>query len=99
MALRIQVKYYGRTAHIAGCPGEAIDMPDNSVLTDLLEELVARHGQPMEHLLLTDERELRAEAAILINGGNALYRQGLSTPLHKEDNAGIVVFVPALKGG
>jgi hypothetical protein len=53
----------------------------------------------MEHLLLTDERELRAEAALLINGRNALYRQGLATPLHKEDNAGIVVFVPALKGG
>ncbi len=99
MALRIQVKYYGMTARIAGCVGEAIDLPDNSVLTDLIEELVTRHGPRMQQHLLTNERELRAEAALLINGRNALSRQGLATPLHKEDSAGIVVLVPALTGG
>lgn len=99
MALRIEVKYYGRTAHIAGCTGEAIDLPDNGVVTDLINELVARHGPTMEHLLLTDEHKLRAEAALLINGRNALSQQGLATPLHQEDKASIVALVPALKGG
>jgi molybdopterin converting factor small subunit len=99
MVLRIQVKYYGRTARIAGCPGEAIDLPDDSVLTNLIEEMIVRHGPPMEQLLLTEGRELRAEAALLINGRNALYQRGLATPLHQEDKASIVALVPALKGG
>lgn len=99
MALRIQVKYYGRSAHIAGCPGEAIDLRDDSVLTDLVDEMVARHGSPMEQLLLTEERELRAETALLINGRNARSQRGLATPLHQEDKASIVALVPALKGG
>lgn len=99
MSLRIEVKYYGVTTRIAGCAAEAVDLPDNSVLTDLIAELVTRHGPPMEQHLLTGERELRAEAALLINGRNALSRQGLATPLHKDDSAGIVVLVPALTGG
>ena len=99
MTVRIQVNYYGFTAHVAGCAREAIDLPDDSVLTDLIDELVVRHGSPMERLLLTDDRKLRAESALLINGRNANYQQGFATPLHKEDKAGIVMLVPALKGG
>lgn len=99
MTLRIQVKYYGRTAHVAGRTEEAVDVPDNGAVGDLVDELIVRHGSPMEQLLLTDERKLRAEAALLINGRNALSQQGLATPLHQEDKACIVALVPALKGG
>jgi molybdopterin converting factor small subunit len=93
------VKYYGFIAHIAARAAEEIDLPENSKLMDLITELVTRYGPRMEQLLLTDTRELKAEAALLINGRNALYQQGIATPLHKEDNAGIVLLVPFLKGG
>jgi len=98
MALCIQVEYYGMIGRTAGCAGEAIELPENSVLTDLIQELVARYGLPMEKLLLTDGGELRAEMAILINGC-ALSPRELATPLQDEDNAVMVALVPALTGG
>lgn len=97
MATCIQVEYYGRIGRTAGCPGEAIDLPENSVLRDLIQALVARYGLPMEKLLLTDGGELRAETAILINGCALL--RGLATPLQDKDNAVMVALVPALTGG
>lgn len=98
MATCIQVEYYGRIGRTAGCAGEAIDLPENSVLRDLIQALVARYGLPMEKLLLTDGGELRAETAILINGC-ALSLRGLATPLQDKDNAVMVALVPALTGG
>lgn len=98
MAICIQVEYYGMIGRTAGRAGEAIELPANSVLTDLIQELVARYGPPMQHLLLTGGGELRAELAILINGC-APSPRGLATPLQDEDNAVMVALVPALTGG
>jgi molybdopterin converting factor small subunit len=98
MTICVQVEYYGRIGRAAGCAGDAIELPENSVLTELIQELVARYGLPMEKLLLTDGGELRAETAILINGC-ALSPRGLATALQDGDNAVMVALVPALTGG
>jgi molybdopterin converting factor small subunit len=97
--VRVEVKYYGSIGHIAGCRGEDVELPENGALSDLMQALTARHGDRMGQLLLTDAGELRAEAAILINGQHALSQKGLATPLRAEDKAAIVVLVPALTGG
>ena len=99
MAVRIQVQYYGLMKRTAGCAGETMELPDGSVLADLAEALVSRYGPPMEKLLLTRGGELRAEAAVLVNGRNAVTLQGLATPLREEDKAVIVLLAPALTGG
>jgi len=99
MALRIQVQYYGLLKRTAGCAGETIELPEGSVLADLVNALVSRHGPPMEKLLLTDEGQLRAEAAVFVNGRNALTLGGLATPVQQEGKAVIVVLAPALAGG
>jgi molybdopterin converting factor small subunit len=99
MAFRVQVLYYGWLKRAAGCAGETIELPEGSVLTDLVKALVSRHGPPMEKLLLTDGGELRAEAAVLVNGRNAVLLQGLATPVQQEDKTVIVVLAPALAGG
>lgn len=99
MALHIQVLYYGLLKRMAGCGGETIELPEGSVLADLVKALVSRHGPPMEKLLLTGGGELRAEAAVLVNGRNAVLKQGLATPLQEEDKAVIVALAPALAGG
>ena len=99
MALHLQVLYYGLLKRMAGCAEETIELPEGSVLADLVNLLVSRHGPPMEKLLLTGGGELRAEAAVLVNGRNAVLEQGLATPLQEEDEAVIVVLAPALAGG
>ena len=99
MALRVQVLYYGLLKRAAGCAGEPIELPEGSVLTDLVKALVSRHGPPMEKLLLRGGGELRAEAAVLVNGRNAVTLEGLATPLREEDKAVIVLLAPALSGG
>ena len=99
MAFRIQVAYYGLMKRTAGCAGETIELPEGSVLADLVKVLVSRHGPPMEKLLLAGGGELRAEAAVLVNGRNAVTLQGLATPLQEEDKAVIVLLAPALTGG
>jgi molybdopterin converting factor small subunit len=98
MAICVQVEYYGRIGRTAGCAGDAISLPENSVLSDLMQELIARYGPQMEQLLLTDNGELRAEIAVLINGC-AVSPRGLATPLQDGDNAIMVALVPALTGG
>jgi molybdopterin converting factor small subunit len=98
MAVRVDVKYYGSIGRTAGCSGESIELPENSVLSNLVQALAARHGERMEQILVRDG-ELRAEAAILINGRPALSQQGLATALKAEDKATIVVLVPMLTGG
>ncbi len=99
MALRTQIAYYGLMKRTAGCAEETIELPEGSVLADLVKALVSRHGPPMEKLLLTGGGELRAEAAVLVNGRNAATLQGLATPLQEEDKAVIVLLAPALTGG
>ena len=99
MSLQIQVLYYGLMKRTAGCAGETIELPGGGVLTDLVKALVSRHGPSMENLLLTGDGELRAEAAVLVNGRNAVTLQGLATPLQEEDEAAIVLLAPALTGG
>ena len=99
MALRIQVQYYGLMKRAAGCSNETFELPEDGVLADLVKALVSRHGPPMEPLLLTGGGELRAEAAVLVNGRNAVTLQGLATPLQGEDQAAIVLLAPALTGG
>ncbi len=99
MALRIQVQYYGLMKRSAGCAGETLELPEGSVLADLVKALVSRHGPPMEKLLVTGGGELRAEAGVLLNGRNAVMLQGLATPLEEADTAVIVLLAPALAGG
>ncbi len=97
--MRTHVQYFGQLKRAAGCSEETFELPEGSVLGDLVQALVSRHGPPVQTMLLTGDGALRAEAAVLINGRNAVTLRGIATPLRGEDKAAIVLLAPAITGG
>ncbi|MGE5578170.1 MAG: MoaD family protein [Syntrophothermus sp.] len=63
---------------------------------ELLVALAARYGEAFRRELLTPEGDLKAGIAILVNGRNVSFLQGLATPLDPRDK---VTIIPPIAGG
>lgn len=98
--MRVTVHYFGQIKRaVGGRSTEQVDLPQGSLLGDLVRELGARHGSALRGLLLTERGELRAEAGVQLNGRNAALLRGLATPLQEDDQAVIVLLAPPVMGG
>ncbi|AKX93467.1 MoaD family protein [Neomoorella thermoacetica] len=69
---------------------------DAATVRELLAALSSRYGETFRRQLLTADGQLKAGIAILINGRNINFLQGLDTPLNPRDKATII---PPAAGG
>ena len=98
--VEVKITFVGLLQRVAGCREEAVLVPEETTLSGLLRELVARHGRELEEHLL-ENGDLAALATVLINGRNALTQGGLLAKLSdgSESHVEIVVLGPPLMGG
>ena len=53
--IRVRVRYLAQLKQAAGTPGEAVELPAPCPVRDLLLLLAARHGEPLQKLLLAPD--------------------------------------------
>ena len=76
--------------------GEGRVEVDASTVGQLITTLVTRYGEGFSQELTTAEGNLRTGVAVLINGRNVDFLQGLNTPLNPGDR---VTIIPPVAGG
>lgn len=98
--VEVKVTFVGLIQRVVGRREEAVLLPQETTLADLLHELVARYGHELEERLL-ENGELAAHATVLINGHNALTLGGLTAKLTdgSQSHVEIVLLGPPLMGG
>ena len=98
--VEVKITFVGVLQRIVGCREEAVLVPEETTLGDLLRELIRRHGRELEEHLL-ENGDLAALATVLVNGRNAVSQGGLQAKLTdgSESNVEIVVLGPPLMGG
>lgn len=67
-----------------------------STVGQLLAALLSRFGADLRRELMTPEEKLKTGIAILVNGRNINFLQGLETPLNPGDK---VTIIPPAAGG
>ena len=77
-----------------------VQLPQETTLGGLLQELVARYGEKLGESLL-ENGELASHVTVLINGYNALTQGGLMAKLSdgSQSQVEIVLLGPPLMGG
>ncbi len=98
--VEVKITFVGVLQRIVGCREEAVLVPEETTLGDLLRELIRRHGRELEEYVL-ENGDLAALATVLVNGRNAVSQGGLQAKLTdgSESNVEIVVLGPPLMGG
>jgi len=76
--------------------GEARVELTAATVGELLTVLTARYGEPFRRELMTPEGNVKAGIAILVNGRNIIFLQGMATPLNDWDK---VTIIPPAGGG
>ncbi len=83
----MKVQFYG--AVLDRAQGEkAIDVPDAASLSQLIDRLGARYGEPFKAFLMGEET-----CFFLVNGSGILATGGLDTPLRAGDTVDVLPFV------
>lgn len=74
-----------------------LSLPEGSRVSNLLVALVEKYGQPLTGILYGGEnRELRPELNLLLNGRNIIFLDGLNTELIDGNE---LFFLPPVGGG
>lgn len=76
--------------------GEARVELTAATVGELLMALTARYGATFRRELMTSDGNLKAGIAILVNGRNIVFLQGMATPLNERDK---VTIIPPAAGG
>ncbi|MFW9768118.1 MAG: MoaD/ThiS family protein [Candidatus Thorarchaeota archaeon] len=73
------------------------EIKDNATVRDLMEDLHKEYGERFEvYLEDVEEKKLRRDAIVVVNGMNMVAKKGVKTKLSKGD---LVVFMIAAVGG
>ena len=82
----VHVKLYGSARKLAGREEAELEVASGARLADLLRELTGKDASVPEGLA----------SAILINGRNCAFREGLATPVADGD---LIEILPIVSGG
>ncbi len=98
--VEVRVTFVGLIQRLVGRREETIQLPPETTLSGLLQELAARYGQEMVDRIL-ENGQLAAHVTVLINGYNALTQGGLTAKLSdgSQSHVEIVVLGYPLMGG
>jgi len=88
----VAVKFFAELRRVAGVAEATVDA---ATVRDALDQLAEQLGDEVRTKLLPDG-ELTTELAILLNGRNIRFLEGLETPLNSGDRLAIV---PMVGGG
>jgi molybdopterin converting factor small subunit len=95
----IQVLYFGLVRNVVKEAEEIVTLPAGATVRDLLNILCQKHGEPLRDALFTVEGTLIANALILLDGSNVLYRQGLDTEIDSQRSLHVLLTTTAMAGG
>ncbi len=90
--ITINIKYYGVIGALSGAKQEVIQIPENSTLKDLLEELTKTKNESFKERLFKNN-EIESDIIILINNVDYRLLQDLNTPLKNNDTVTIISVV------
>jgi MoaD family protein len=96
MTIEVEVRYYTVLREITGNRSEKVTLKPKSVIQDLLNYLVEKHGETFESYVYSGNNRLNRNISLMLNGVNIRNIQGFKTPLDKDD---IISFLPPVGGG
>lgn len=84
-------------AELLGERKQVINVPEGSRIEDLVDLLVAKHGQRLrDRLFQSNSRMLRKDVYLFLNGRHIFFLDGVKTVLKEGDE---VLIMPAAGGG
>ncbi len=86
--MRVVVKYYGLIKEFPGASMEEYDLPNGSLLTDLMNLIVDRHrGDDLYNKLWDkEENELKPLVMVLVDGEDPIEQGGYDKVVLKENS-------------
>jgi molybdopterin converting factor small subunit len=99
MDQRIHISYLGLVRNVIGCREETVNAAPGTTIGELLQLLVAKHGDPFQHSVLKNGGQLRATAQVCLNDRDITELQGFATQLGSGEQVSIVVGVYPPEGG
>lgn len=87
------IELLGILQRVAGEPRLVLNVAS---VNELLDALTVRYGDNFRRELIAPDGTLKTGIAILVNGRNIVFLQGLDTPLHENDK---VTIIPPAAGG
>ena len=94
--IRVEASFFSNVRAITGEPGATFELPDLSLVRDLLGEVAARYGDELGEYLFTEEGGLHSHVAVILNGRGVGVLDGLDTALSDGDR---VAILPSIGGG
>lgn len=94
--IRVQVMAVLEMAALLGERSQAVELPEGSRISDLLELLVAKRGCALQERLFQEGKELRKDVYLFLNGRHIHFLNGLDTPLKDGD---VLLLMPPAGGG
>ena len=74
-----------------------IDVPENSSLSNFIDEIVIQWGDPLSNILFEpDSRRINAHLRLMVNGQDISFLDGMNTLLENGDE---VMIFPPVSGG
>lgn len=89
----VQVQLFATLRDVTGTSRVTVEA---STVREVLSLLLGTYGEELRRRLLTGEGELQDMVAVLVNGRNVRFLQGLDTPLRAGDT---VALIPPVAGG
>lgn len=96
--IRVVVRFMGRVSRLVKCRELALELPEESILADLLHAVVLEYGGRLADQIYEDSEHQRLSKAhlFLVDGKEARHRAGLQTVLQEGT---IVIIMPMSVGG
>ncbi len=97
--MTIQVLYFGLVRNIVRVAEETVTLPIGTTVRDLFDFLFKKYGDPFRDAFFTSDGTLVANAIILLDGSNILYRKGVDTEIDHQSSTHIMLTMTAIGGG
>ena len=92
----ISISFFSILEDIVGRSDVMIHLDENAKVIDLIKELIKEFGEEFQKNILDSNGDINKYIILGINGKDVRSKEGLETPIHKDDD---VVFLPAIAGG
>ena len=99
MDQQIHISYLGLVRNVIGRREETVNAAPGTTIGELLEFLVAKHGDTFQRSVFKKGGELRAMAQVCLNDRDITELQGFATQLGSGEQVSIVVGVYPPEGG
>jgi MoaD family protein len=95
--MKVKVRYFGSVRSITEISEEELEIPLGSYVSDLLQKLSGKYGEPfLSEILREGEMELRDDVVIAVNGVFAEHKSIIRSKIKSND---VLTFFPIFLGG